>query len=42
MEVQVKLQISLGNPIFIKWNEINVRVFRYGEDYMIPKNGFKG
>jgi hypothetical protein len=41
----------IGNPIFIKWNEIDVRVpenthdvlvFRYGEDYMIPKNGFKG
>lgn len=41
----------IGNPIFIKWNEIDVRVpenthnvlvFRYGEDYMIPKNSFKG
>jgi phosphorylcholine metabolism protein LicD len=41
----------IGNPIFIKWNEIDVRVpenthdvlvFRYGDDYMIPKNGFKG
>jgi hypothetical protein len=41
----------IGTPIFIKWNAIDVRVpenthdvlvFRYGEDYMIPKNGFKG
>ncbi len=40
MEVQVKLQISLGNPISIKWNEIDVTV--HGDDYMIPKNGFKG
>jgi phosphorylcholine metabolism protein LicD len=41
----------IGKPIFIKWNQIDVRVpenihdvllFRYGKDYMIPKNGFKG
>ena len=41
----------IGTPIYIKWNNIDVKVpenvhdvlvFRYGEDYMIPKNGFKG
>ena len=41
----------IGTPIYIKWNSIDVKVpenvhdvliFRYGEDYMTPKNGFKG
>lgn len=41
----------IGTPIYIKWNNIDVKipenvhdvlVFRYGEDYMTPKNGFKG
>ncbi len=41
----------IGTPIYIKWNNIDVKVpenvhdvliFRYGEDYMTPKMWFKG
>lgn len=46
------IPISLvGNKSIIKWKDIDVKcpekvhdllVFRYGEDYMTPKRGFKG
>jgi len=52
--VTPKLDIPMsmvGSKIIIKWEDVDVKcpekihdllVFRYGEDYMIPKRGFKG